>query len=207
MGAMAKVLTAQDSADVAAYFADCSGGLPPIGGERIPKGGRSLRESDPGEARGQGPDPSRRRERGQCPDGAPEAVNRFAVSSSLASLQRRVAGVRKTLAASELWVDVVVNRRNIRIPKQALYAAASHLRQSTEEYVRWEDCASAVAFVLSAMEAHGVFRFCQPSRGMLAKEFASSPSRKGNTVPAHPAGGHRRAAIGTRKSQADRQHQ
>jgi len=48
MGAMAQALSAQDSADVAAYFATQPGGLPALSGYRIPKSGRSLRESDPG---------------------------------------------------------------------------------------------------------------------------------------------------------------
>jgi cytochrome c553 len=47
MGAMAKALSAQDSADVAAYFAAQPGGLPPLSGNRIPASGRSLREPDP----------------------------------------------------------------------------------------------------------------------------------------------------------------
>jgi hypothetical protein len=67
--------------------------------------------------------------------------------------------VRKALAPSELWVDVLVNRRNIPIPKQALYAAASDLRLATEAHVDLADCAAAVARVLSAMESHGVLRF------------------------------------------------
>jgi cytochrome c553 len=47
MGAMAKSLSAQDSADVAAYFAAQREGLPAIGGNRVPESGRSLREADP----------------------------------------------------------------------------------------------------------------------------------------------------------------
>src|SRR6202035_4344171 len=47
MGALAKALSAQDSADVAAYFASRSGGLPAIRGARVPESGRSLRQSDP----------------------------------------------------------------------------------------------------------------------------------------------------------------
>jgi cytochrome c553 len=47
MGAMAKALSAQDSADVAAYFASRSGGLPATGGARVPESGRSLRQNDP----------------------------------------------------------------------------------------------------------------------------------------------------------------
>jgi cytochrome c553 len=47
MGAMAQALSAQDSADVAAYFAAQPGGLPALSGYRIPESGRSLRESDP----------------------------------------------------------------------------------------------------------------------------------------------------------------
>ena len=47
MGALAKALSARDSADVAAYFASRFGGLPAIGGARIPESGRSLRQSDP----------------------------------------------------------------------------------------------------------------------------------------------------------------
>jgi cytochrome c553 len=47
MGAMAKVLSAQDSADVAAYFAAQPGGLPTLTGNRVPESGRSLREADP----------------------------------------------------------------------------------------------------------------------------------------------------------------
>jgi cytochrome c553 len=47
MDAIAKALSAKDSADVAAYFASRSGGLPAIGGARAPESGRSLRQSDP----------------------------------------------------------------------------------------------------------------------------------------------------------------
>lgn len=47
MSALAKALSAQDSADVAAYFAAQPGGLPAIGGPRVPKSGRSLHEPDP----------------------------------------------------------------------------------------------------------------------------------------------------------------
>jgi cytochrome c553 len=47
MGAMAKALSTKDSADVAAYFASRSGGLPATGGARVPESGRSLRQSDP----------------------------------------------------------------------------------------------------------------------------------------------------------------
>jgi cytochrome c553 len=48
MKAIAQALTVQDSADVAAYFASRSGGLRPDPGERIPQGGRGLRQSDVG---------------------------------------------------------------------------------------------------------------------------------------------------------------
>ena len=48
MSAMAKALSAQDSADAAAYFAAQPGGLPFLSGDRVPQAGRSLRESDPG---------------------------------------------------------------------------------------------------------------------------------------------------------------
>jgi cytochrome c553 len=47
MEAMAKALSAQDSADVAVYFASRSGGLPATGGARVPESGRSLRQNDP----------------------------------------------------------------------------------------------------------------------------------------------------------------
>jgi cytochrome c553 len=47
MGAIAKALSAQDSANVAAYFAAQPGGLPTLSGNRIPESGRSLREADP----------------------------------------------------------------------------------------------------------------------------------------------------------------
>jgi cytochrome c553 len=47
MAAMAKALSAQDSADVAAYFAAQAGGLPVLTGERVPESGRSLWASDP----------------------------------------------------------------------------------------------------------------------------------------------------------------
>jgi cytochrome c553 len=48
MSAIATALTDQDSADVATYFARRPDGLAPIVGERVPKGGRSLRQRDPG---------------------------------------------------------------------------------------------------------------------------------------------------------------
>jgi cytochrome c553 len=47
MGAMAKSLSLQDSADVAAYFGAQRDGLPAIGSNRMPESGRSLREADP----------------------------------------------------------------------------------------------------------------------------------------------------------------
>jgi cytochrome c553 len=48
MNAMASALSEQDSADVAAYFAHRSEGLPPVSGEGVPESGRSLRQHDPG---------------------------------------------------------------------------------------------------------------------------------------------------------------
>lgn len=47
MSAIATALTAQDSADVAVYFASLHNGLPPVAGEGFPQGGRSLRQPDP----------------------------------------------------------------------------------------------------------------------------------------------------------------
>ena len=47
MNAIAHALSVQDSADVAGYFAGRADGLPPVAGEGIPQGGRSLRQSDP----------------------------------------------------------------------------------------------------------------------------------------------------------------
>jgi cytochrome c553 len=47
MAAMAKALSAQDSADAAAYFAAQAGGLPELTGERVPESGRSLWAGDP----------------------------------------------------------------------------------------------------------------------------------------------------------------
>ena len=47
MGAVAKALSAQDSADVAAYLAAKADGLPALTGGRIPESGRSLRGGDP----------------------------------------------------------------------------------------------------------------------------------------------------------------
>jgi cytochrome c553 len=47
MGAVAKALTVQNSADVAVYFAGHGGGLPAAAGEGMPRSGRSLRQSDP----------------------------------------------------------------------------------------------------------------------------------------------------------------
>jgi cytochrome c553 len=42
MAALAKALSAQDSADVATYFAAQAGGLPVLSGNRVPESGRSL---------------------------------------------------------------------------------------------------------------------------------------------------------------------
>src|SRR5258706_11701504 len=47
MSAIAAVLTDQDSADVAAYFAHRPDGLAAVGSEGAPEGGRSLRQRDP----------------------------------------------------------------------------------------------------------------------------------------------------------------
>ena len=47
MGAIAKALSLQDSADVGAFFAAQPQGLPAIGADRLPASGRSLREDDP----------------------------------------------------------------------------------------------------------------------------------------------------------------
>ncbi len=48
MSAIATVLTDQDSADVAAYFAHRPNGLAAVAPEGAPEGGRSLRQHDPG---------------------------------------------------------------------------------------------------------------------------------------------------------------
>ena len=48
MNAIAKALSTQDSANVAAYFASRPGQLLPNSGERVPQGGRGFRQSDPG---------------------------------------------------------------------------------------------------------------------------------------------------------------
>src|SRR5262249_11612635 len=47
MSAIAKALTIQDSADVAAYFASRTGQLQANLPERVPEGGRAFRQSDP----------------------------------------------------------------------------------------------------------------------------------------------------------------
>ena len=47
MGAIAMALSAQDSADVAAYFAGLPDGLPALSAARVPEAGRTLRENDP----------------------------------------------------------------------------------------------------------------------------------------------------------------
>ena len=77
-----------------------------------------------------------------------------------ASSRRRGAGETTSLAPSDAWVDVDVNQRRIPIPTQALRAAASALRSASGGYVDSADCASVVALVLSAMEAHGLVEFC-----------------------------------------------
>ena len=48
MNAIAKALTVQDAADVAAYFASRTGGLQADSGARWPRGGRSFSQSDTG---------------------------------------------------------------------------------------------------------------------------------------------------------------
>jgi cytochrome c553 len=47
MNAIAKALTIQDSADIAAYFATRTGQLHANSPERVPQGGRAFRQSDP----------------------------------------------------------------------------------------------------------------------------------------------------------------
>jgi cytochrome c553 len=47
MSAIASALTAEDTADVAAFFAARADGLAPVTGEGLPESGRSLRQSDP----------------------------------------------------------------------------------------------------------------------------------------------------------------
>jgi cytochrome c553 len=47
MNGMAAALTAQESTDVAAYFASRTVGLPPVNVEGFPQAGHSLRQSDP----------------------------------------------------------------------------------------------------------------------------------------------------------------
>lgn len=47
MDGVAEALSVQDSADVAVYFADQPGGVPTLTGVRVPKPGRTLRETDP----------------------------------------------------------------------------------------------------------------------------------------------------------------
>src|SRR5262249_44171418 len=108
-------------------------------------------------------------------------------SSRCATRHAHGAGAPMALAPSELWSDVVVNQRNIRIPTQALYAAASALRSAMEEYVDWEDCAAAVALVLSAMENYGVLSFVLTESDIPPQEIAGTFARKGNSAPADRA--------------------
>src|SRR6266567_5834125 len=74
-------------------------------------------------------------------------------SRALAACAPHAAAGRRVSSAS-VFVDV--NGRRVPIPEQALYAAASALRLSTEGYGDWRDCAAVVALVLSAMERDGV---------------------------------------------------
>ncbi|MDB5541635.1 MAG: Cytochrome [Devosia sp.] len=59
MGGVAKALSDQDSADVAAYFASQPNGLPPVDGYRVPEPGRSLRETNPAKRLAFAGDPAR----------------------------------------------------------------------------------------------------------------------------------------------------
>jgi cytochrome c553 len=59
MGAIAKAISIQDSADVAAYFASRAGPLRADSGERIPPGGHSFRQSDAGARLALAGDPQR----------------------------------------------------------------------------------------------------------------------------------------------------
>jgi cytochrome c553 len=59
MGAMAKAISSQDAADVAAYFASRAGPLRADSGERIPPGGHSFRQSDAGARLALAGDPQR----------------------------------------------------------------------------------------------------------------------------------------------------
>jgi cytochrome c553 len=47
MDGVAEALSVQDSADVGVYLAEQPDGLPALTGVRVPKPGRTLRESDP----------------------------------------------------------------------------------------------------------------------------------------------------------------
>jgi cytochrome c553 len=59
MAALAKALSAQDSADVAACFAAQAGGLPALSGNRVPESGRSLWERNPAKRLAFAGDPQR----------------------------------------------------------------------------------------------------------------------------------------------------
>src|SRR5258707_4473213 len=110
--------------------------------------------------------------------------SRSTAASSCASSLPRDAGVRKALPPSERWVDVLVNRRNVPVPKQALYAAASDLRLATEGHVDLADCAAAVALALSAIERHWglpVVRICIHTP---LEEIESTTRHRRNNVPA-----------------------
>ena len=76
--------------------------------------------------------------------------------------------------ASVVYVDV--NRRSVPVPRQALYDVAADLRSATEARVAWEDCASAVALVLSAMERDGLVTFHQADDDIQLRGIEGTPS-------------------------------
>ena len=116
MNAIAKALSVQDSADVAAYFANRTGRLEENSGERIPEGGRGFHQSDPGARLVFAGDPKR----GIAPCsachgpggytlGAPTLAGQYA-----AYIERQIAGFAQGIRQNDIYEQMRAIARRLK---------------------------------------------------------------------------------------------
>ena len=115
MSAMAKSLSPQDSADVAAYFASRRDGLPAIGSNRMPESGRSLREADPAQRLVFAGDP----QRGIAPCSACHGPGGYKLGAPAlegqhaAYIERQLAAFAQGLRANDIFQQMRVIARQL----------------------------------------------------------------------------------------------
>jgi cytochrome c553 len=138
MAAIAKALSAQDSADVAAYFAAQAGGLPALSGNRVPESGRSLRERDPAKRLVFAGDP----QRGIPPCSACHGPGGFKIGApalqgqQAAYIERQLAAFAQGIRQNDIYEQMRAAARQLTSDEMQALAAFYGTRASTRSASR-----------------------------------------------------------------------